>query len=154
MFPHILAYLPLLAEFESSQSHLLHPDPRPAAITSLCSCPKQAKILEKSYSIKGGALTLWITPLSCPEPSSVPPQALAFICKPQKLAFANLLRKKLMGGYWVAHEIIRRAGEPGWEQAGTKEVSTVGQCPPWDSVLKPATPGWTLLASPVLPAFL
>lgn len=96
-FPRLLAYLPLLVEFESSQSHLLHPDPRPAAITGLCSCPKQAKILGKSYGIKDGALTLRITPLSCPEPSSVPPQALAhtnslhlaFTCKPQKLAYAN-----------------------------------------------------------------
>lgn len=31
-------------------------------------------------------------------------------------------------------------------------MGTAGQCPPWGSVLKPATPGRALLASPVLAA--
>lgn len=40
-----------------------------------------------------------------------------------------------MEGHWVANGIIGKAGEPGWKQAGTREVSTGGQyarvCHPW-----------------------
>lgn len=67
------------------------------------------------------------TPLSCPEPCPLIPQALVsahplhftFTRKPQKPTLANLLRK---GFSWKDNSSLdyQEAGEPGWEQAGTR----------------------------------
>lgn len=59
-----------------------------------------------------------------------------------------------MEGPQVAHWIIGKAKEAGWEQAGTKEVSTAGQCPPQGQWAGTSQPWQTLPDSPVLVASL
>lgn len=70
---------------------------------------------------------------------------LAFICKSQTTLSSLTWEKMLTEGYWAAQWVIRKAGEPGWEQAGARQGAQLDLS--GDNVLGPATPGQTLLDS-------